>query len=132
LEHLRHGRAGVGVGLVVVGARHGHAQLGAQLRLGQPVGAQRVFGVVGGEIGIAAGGGDPDRGEGGGATARRGSGKLLHRGAQAGARSAQVGTQSGSAGRRAGGAVGRWRQGRRGGRGGRAGGGKAGRATAGG
>jgi hypothetical protein len=64
LEHLDHGVAGGSVGLAGDGAPEAEAELGAELGLDQTIGPERFLGVIGGEVRLAAGGCDPDRGEG--------------------------------------------------------------------
>jgi len=63
LEHADHRVARCGMRLVRDRSAEADAQLGAELRLDEAVGTERLLGIVVSQIGFAAGGGNPDRGE---------------------------------------------------------------------
>jgi hypothetical protein len=63
LEHADHRVARRGVRLVRDRAAEADAQLGAELRLDQAIGAKRLFRIIVAEIGLTTGSGDPNGGE---------------------------------------------------------------------
>jgi len=82
LEHADHRVAGRRVRLVRDRAAEADAELGAELGLDQSIGAERLFRIVVGEIGFAAGSRNPDRSEGSSTTTGLRDSEIFDRAAQ--------------------------------------------------